>query len=85
MSEYIPKVFRKSNMKTEDYIFRLDLENVMSRLDTVRNQFNFVDDWDLIDALIFEENCLLSHYRYLIKYARNNHIKLEAFPKTYEN
>lgn len=70
---------KAESMRERDMRFRRDIERVMLRLDVVRNQFDYVDDEDLIEALIYEENGLMSRYRYLIKYAKANNICLPAF------
>ncbi len=52
---------------------------LIGRLNDIRTQFDFATDSKIIDALIFEENAVLSRLEGLYKEARAEGLTLQAY------
>ncbi len=51
-----------------------EMEVVVSRLGEISDTFDLVSEAELIDAIIYEELALKSHYAYLLRLAKENNI-----------
>lgn len=57
-----------------------EIDAVCTQLASVNDKYNLTSDNDLIDALIYQELALRARYSYLLKLARERHIR---YPGTY--
>lgn len=57
---------------------REDLNEVSTRLRDLEENFNCIRDDELIDAVIYEQQALMSRYRYLIRLAKENNISCKG-------
>lgn len=53
-----------------------ELTEVEKRLDNVRTMYDMTTDGDLIDSLIYEEQCLKMRHKYLTIKAREDKVKI---------
>ncbi|MBQ8171302.1 MAG: DUF2508 family protein [Oscillospiraceae bacterium] len=74
-------LFKKHLTPTELQHRRLAMEytELTERLQQIRDNFDFVTDHDSIDALIYEENAVLSRLAYLYKQAKLSGTSLEIY------
>lgn len=57
---------------------RRDLDEVSIKLRDLEENFNCIRDDELIDAVIYEQQALMSRYRYLIRLAKENNISCKG-------
>ena len=72
----LKKISNLSKKKTSDTISEkenlcLEIRDVLTKLETTYNVFNMTDDESLIEAVIYEQNSLLSRYEYLLSRVRS--------------